>query len=107
MTQAGDLPRANNLMPRVYAAMAQKERELIGERTRAALAERVIRNRLIDLAFLGRAALANPHWPVWAARERAHDDPFSLLPQNWSWWLRNRPGSGNSRGWPAAAAASG
>ncbi len=42
--------------------------------------------------FLGRPALANPHWPVWAARELAHNDPFSLLPQDWSWWLHNRPG---------------
>ena len=52
--------------------------------------------------FLGRPALANPHWPVWAARELAHNDPFSMLPQDWSWWLNNRPGSENSHGWPAA-----
>jgi 2,4-dienoyl-CoA reductase-like NADH-dependent reductase (Old Yellow Enzyme family) len=43
----------------------------------AAVADRVIREELIDLVFLGRPALANPHWPVWAARELAHDDPFS------------------------------
>ncbi len=33
-----DMPGADDLMMRVYAAMAQKERELISERTRAALA---------------------------------------------------------------------
>src|SRR6185437_5880975 len=54
-----------------------------------AVADRVIRQDLIDLVFLGRPALANPHWPVWAARELAHNDPFSLIPQDWSWWLRN------------------
>jgi 2,4-dienoyl-CoA reductase-like NADH-dependent reductase (Old Yellow Enzyme family) len=70
-----------------------------------AVADRVIREELIDMVFLGRPALANPHWPVWAARELAHSDPFSLLPEDWSWWLRNRPGSENSHGWPAPSAA--
>ncbi len=65
-----------------------------------AVADRVIREELIDLVFLGRPALANPHWPIWAARELAHEDPFSLLPEDWSWWLRNRPGSEGSLGWP-------
>ena len=36
--RAADMPGADDLMMRIYAAMAQKERELIGERTRAALA---------------------------------------------------------------------
>src|SRR3954471_16537683 len=36
--RAADMPGADDLMMRIYAAMAQKERELISERTRAALA---------------------------------------------------------------------
>jgi DNA invertase Pin-like site-specific DNA recombinase len=36
--RAADMPGADDLMMRVYAAMAQKERELISARTRAALA---------------------------------------------------------------------
>ena len=36
--RAADMPGAEELMLRVYAAMAQKERELISERTRVALA---------------------------------------------------------------------
>jgi DNA invertase Pin-like site-specific DNA recombinase len=36
--RAADMPGADDLMMRIYAAMAQRERELIGERTRAALA---------------------------------------------------------------------
>ncbi len=36
--RAVDMPAADDLMMRIYAAMAQKERELISERTRAALA---------------------------------------------------------------------
>ncbi|GGJ44939.1 recombinase family protein [Neoroseomonas lacus] len=35
--RAADIPGADELMLRIYAAMAQKERELISERTRAAL----------------------------------------------------------------------
>ncbi|MGH6712766.1 MAG: NADH:flavin oxidoreductase/NADH oxidase [Bradyrhizobium sp.] len=66
-----------------------------------AVADQVIRDELIDLVFLGRPALSNPHWPIWAARELSHADPFSLLPEDWSWWLRNRPGSEGSLGWPA------
>jgi DNA invertase Pin-like site-specific DNA recombinase len=36
--RAADMPGADDLMMRVYAAMAQRERELISARTRAALA---------------------------------------------------------------------
>ena len=36
--QAADMPGADDRMMRVYAATAQKERELISERTRVALA---------------------------------------------------------------------
>ena len=35
--RAADMPGADDLMMRIYAAMAQKERELISDRTRAAL----------------------------------------------------------------------
>ncbi len=68
-----------------------------------AVADRVIRQNLVDLVFLGRPALANPHWPVWAARELAHNDPFSLIPEDWAWWLRSRPGPEGSLGWPPVA----
>jgi 2,4-dienoyl-CoA reductase-like NADH-dependent reductase (Old Yellow Enzyme family) len=67
-------------------------------------ADRVIREGQIDLAFLGRPALANPHWPLWAARELGHADPFSLVPDDWAWWLRNFRGHGPSIGLPAVAA---
>ncbi|MDX7951872.1 NADH:flavin oxidoreductase/NADH oxidase [Lichenihabitans sp. Uapishka_5] len=67
-------------------------------------ADRAIRDGLIDLVFLGRPALANPHWPVWAARELAHNDPFHLVPNDWAWWLRNFRGHGPSIGLPPASA---
>jgi 2,4-dienoyl-CoA reductase-like NADH-dependent reductase (Old Yellow Enzyme family) len=64
-------------------------------------ADRVIREQLVDLVFLGRPVLANPHWPVWAARELGHNDPFALIPEDWHWWIRSRPGPEGSLGWPA------
>lgn len=64
-----------------------------------AVADRVIREELIDLVLIGRPALSNPHWPLWAARELAHADPFSLVPQDWGWWLKNRANP-DCIGWP-------
>ena len=66
-------------------------------------ADRVIREGKIDLVMLGRPALANPHWPVWAARELGHPDPFSLVPEDWSWWLKNFRGHDASIGLPVPA----
>ena len=45
--RAVDMPAADDLMMRIYAAMAQKERELISERTRAALAAARARGRAL------------------------------------------------------------
>jgi 2,4-dienoyl-CoA reductase-like NADH-dependent reductase (Old Yellow Enzyme family) len=64
-------------------------------------ADRAIREARIDLVMLGRPALANPHWPVWAARELRHPSPFSLVPEDWRWWLENFRGDPQSIGWPA------
>lgn len=63
-------------------------------------ADWAIREGKIDVVLLGRPALANPHWPVWAARELGHDDPFSMVPEDWSWWLKNFRGHGPSIGLP-------
>jgi 2,4-dienoyl-CoA reductase-like NADH-dependent reductase (Old Yellow Enzyme family) len=72
-----------------------------------AVADRVIRDELVDLVLLGRPALANPHWPLWAARELAHPDPFSMVPEDWAWWLRNMRAHETTVGWPAVQPASG
>lgn len=68
-----------------------------------AAADRAIREERIDLVMLGRPALSNPHWPLYAARELGHAEPLSLLPEDWSWWLRRIPGPEGSQGWPAPA----
>ena len=67
-------------------------------------ADRVIREELIDLVMLGRPALANPHWPIWAARELGHAAPFSLVASDWRWWLENFRGHAPSIGWPEVVA---
>jgi 2,4-dienoyl-CoA reductase-like NADH-dependent reductase (Old Yellow Enzyme family) len=71
------------------------------------LADEVIRRELIDVVMLGRPALSNPHWPVWAARELGHADPFSLVPEDWAWWLRNFRAHGACIGWPVEDAPDG
>lgn len=71
-----------------------------------AVADRVVREGMTDLVFLGRPALSNPHWPVWAARELAHPDPWSLVPEDWAWWLRNLRAHEDAIGWPRPATAS-
>ena len=45
--RAADMPGADDLMMRIYAAMAQKERELISERTKAALAAARVRGAVL------------------------------------------------------------
>ena len=70
-----------------------------------ALADKVIREEALDLVLLGRPALSNPHWPVWAARELNHPDPFSLVPEDWAWWLRNFRAHPECIGWPALKSA--
>ncbi len=67
-----------------------------------ALADRIIREEVIDVVLLGRPALSNPHWPVWAARELQHPDPFALVPEDWGWWLRNFRAHESCIGWPLA-----
>lgn len=66
-------------------------------------ADDAIRSEKADLVLLGRPALANPHWPVWAARELGHPDPFGMLPLDWALALRTFRGHGPSIGLPPSA----
>ncbi len=68
-----------------------------------AIADSVVREGAVDIVMLGRPALSNPHWPLWAARELAHPDPWSLVPEDWAWWLRNLRAHPDCIGWPKPA----
>ena len=66
--RAADMPGADDLMMRIYAAMAQKERELISERTRGALTAAKARGAVLG-GDRGYRPLAGPD-PAAAARVR-------------------------------------
>jgi DNA invertase Pin-like site-specific DNA recombinase len=68
--RAADMPGADDLMMRVYAAMAQKERELISERTRAALAAARARGAVLG----GDRGWRPPSPPCAAAAARARQE---------------------------------
>jgi 2,4-dienoyl-CoA reductase-like NADH-dependent reductase (Old Yellow Enzyme family) len=48
----------------------------------------------------GRPALANPLWPIWAARKLGHASSFPLVQQDGRSWLENFRGHAPSIGWP-------
>ncbi len=51
------------------------------------LAERSVADGHIDLVMVGRAHLANPHWPYAAAKELKIDRPSWVLPAAYAHWL--------------------
>ena len=50
-------------------------------------AERVVADGQMDLVMIGRALLANPHWPMQAARELKLEKPTWVLPAPYAHWL--------------------
>ena len=51
------------------------------------LAERTVREGQLDLVMVGRAHLANPHWPYLAARQLGIARPSWVLPASYAHWL--------------------
>ncbi len=52
-----------------------------------ALAERTVQQGQLDLVMVGRAHLANPHWPYQAALKLGIDRPSWVLPPSYAHWL--------------------
>lgn len=57
--------------------------------TSAKDADAFIREDKLDLVFFARTLLANPHWAFQAARELEIDQPASVLPTPYAYWLQN------------------
>ncbi|MCT9124266.1 NADH:flavin oxidoreductase/NADH oxidase [Cupriavidus gilardii] len=51
------------------------------------LAERVVAQQQLDLVMVGRAHLADPHWPYHAAKALGVDRPSWTLPAPYAHWL--------------------
>lgn len=51
------------------------------------LADKAIRDEQLDLVMIGRAHLANPHWPYHAARTLGKETPAWILPAPYAHWL--------------------
>lgn len=52
-----------------------------------ALAEEMLQEGAADLVMIGRPLLANPHWPLVAARELGLPNPAWILPPPYAHWL--------------------
>ncbi|UVA80234.1 NADH:flavin oxidoreductase/NADH oxidase [Pandoraea commovens] len=51
------------------------------------VANRIVADGQLDLVMVGRAHLANPHWPCFAARELDEKRPTWVLPAPYAHWL--------------------
>ncbi len=51
------------------------------------LAESAVANEDLDIVFVGRSILANPHWPYEAAQELHTNKPSWVLPAPYAHWL--------------------
>jgi 2,4-dienoyl-CoA reductase-like NADH-dependent reductase (Old Yellow Enzyme family) len=50
-------------------------------------ADALIREGKVDLIELARPLLQDPHWPYRAALELGIDNPASVLPEQYAFWL--------------------
>jgi 2,4-dienoyl-CoA reductase-like NADH-dependent reductase (Old Yellow Enzyme family) len=80
--------------PAFLAPIAQKVRRATGLPVASAwgidtpaLAERSVASEQLDLVMVGRAHLANPHWPYYAARELGVERAAWTLPASYAHWL--------------------
>lgn len=85
-----EIPTAEPFMLHIYAAVAEQERKLIGQRTKAALA--VAKSRGVQLG--------NPRWQESIGRARAARNPVPVPPQVVATIVQQR-----AQGWPLRAIA--
>ena len=97
--RAADMPGADDLMMRIYAAMAQKERELISERTKAALAAARARGKALggDRGYRPSPQGLTPALPPWRG---GYGPNGRGIGWRWKWRCCATPGSPRCSGWP-------
>jgi DNA invertase Pin-like site-specific DNA recombinase len=82
--RAADMPGAEELMLRIHAAMAQKERELISTRTKAALTAAKARGAVLGgTRVRGRRRGQIRVEPAWPSRKR-RSEQFTGWHSSWS-----------------------
>ncbi|WP_109126013.1 NADH:flavin oxidoreductase/NADH oxidase [Dyella sp. C11] len=62
----------------------------------AEVAERVIANNQMDLVMMGRAHLADPHYPYQLAHALQESQPAQVLPTPYAYWLSRYQGPGKA-----------
>ena len=55
-------------------------------------ADEIIRMGQVDLLMVGRPALANPHWPIYAALALGQAEPYECLPDQYRYFLNKAKG---------------
>jgi 2,4-dienoyl-CoA reductase-like NADH-dependent reductase (Old Yellow Enzyme family) len=60
------------------------------------VAERVVADGQMDVVMIGRAILADPHYPYKIASELGEDNPSSVLPTQYAYWLSRYQGPGKA-----------
>ena len=80
--------------PAFLAPYARRVRDMAGIPVGSAwgfdtpsLADASVRNGDLDIAFVGRAHLQDPHWAYRAALELGHKSPEDFLPDQYKFWL--------------------
>ena len=59
-------------------------------------AERVVADGQMDLVMIGRAHLADPHYPYQLALALGMEKPFQVLPPQYAYWLSRYQGPGKA-----------
>lgn len=91
-TATEQVPWGPNLMVPYAARIRQQTGLAVGTSwsiTSAQQADAFVRSGQLDLVFLARTLLANPHWPFLAARELQIPEPAQVLPTPYAYWLAN------------------
>ena len=93
-------PLTMSLVPRTpgyqvaFSERIKREAEVatvaVGLITEAEQAEGILQRGEADLVALARELLYNPNWPVHAAKELGHKDPYQFVVPEHGWWLRRR-----------------